>query len=59
LKGVVGSLKMRGAQAIVLACTELPLVVEPDLGIEIIDPTEALARRCVTLARTSMRRSNS
>jgi aspartate racemase len=59
LKGLVGNLKMRGAQAIVLGCTELPLVAEPDLGIEIIDPTETLARCCVTLTRASMRRSNS
>ena len=51
LKGLIDTLKMRGARAVVLACTELPLVVEPDLGIEIIDPTETLARYCVTLAR--------
>ena len=53
LKGLVGNLKMRGARSVLLACTELPLVVEPDLGIEIIDPTETLARCCVMLARAS------
>jgi len=51
LKGLIEALKLRGARAVVLACTELPLVVGPDLGIEIIDPTETLARCCVTLAR--------
>ena len=53
LKALIDALKMRGARAIVLACTELPLIVEPDQSVGIIDPTETLARSCVTLARAS------
>jgi len=50
LRKVVQNLKARGARAIVLACTELPLIVEPDYGLEVVDPTEILARSCVALA---------
>jgi aspartate racemase len=50
---IIDGLKMRGARAIVLGCTELPLVMSSGRGIELIDPTEILARRCVTLSITS------
>jgi aspartate racemase len=50
----------RGAQAIILGCTELPLVVAAcealELGgrkVRVVDPTELLARRCVGLALAS------
>jgi aspartate racemase len=52
LKRLVHDLKLRGAQAVVLGCTELPLIADTDLGIKIIDPAETLARRCVELAQT-------
>ncbi|WAC71640.1 amino acid racemase [Roseateles sp. SL47] len=47
----------RGAQAVILGCTELPLVVAANEAltvggrlIRVVDPTELLARRCVRLA---------
>jgi aspartate racemase len=47
-----------GAQAIILGCTELPLMMAqndsfPVLGkkVVVLDPTEILARKCVSLAR--------
>lgn len=42
----------KGAETIILGCTELPLIVTdgPDcLGVVPVDPTDALARRCVRL----------
>jgi aspartate racemase len=53
LNALIDSLKTRGARAIVLACTELPLAVEPRQDMEIVDPTETLARRCVALVQAS------
>ncbi|HEY4069915.1 MAG TPA: amino acid racemase [Burkholderiaceae bacterium] len=48
----------RGAQAVILGCTELPLLLAPSPAftvagrtIALLDPTEILARRCVALAR--------
>ncbi len=44
----------KGAQAIILGCTELPLIeIAPDIrqSVALLDPTEILARRCVWLAR--------
>lgn len=52
LREVVLSLRARGARSIVLACTELPLVVESDYDLGVIDPTDILARSCVELARS-------
>lgn len=43
-----------GAEAIILGCTELPLIVSgtrETLGAVPIDPTDVLARKCVQLAR--------
>jgi aspartate racemase len=47
----------QGAAAVILGCTELPLVLEAssrfpvrDAVVMIVDPTELLARRCVQLA---------
>jgi aspartate racemase len=46
-----------GADAVILGCTELPLLVAQDLGFEVngrvvplVDPADVLARRCVELA---------
>ncbi len=48
----------RGAQAVILGCTELPLIQsgQDDFqvagkSIAVLDPTEILARKCVKLAR--------
>jgi aspartate racemase len=57
LAAAVDDLVARGVQVIVLACTELPLLMrEPVLArpggrmVRLVDPTEVLARRCVARA---------
>jgi aspartate racemase len=45
------SLNARGAQAIVAACTEVPLVLSPDtLAIPVINSTDALVSRAIAFA---------
>lgn len=45
------SLNARGAQAIVAACTEVPLVLSPDtLAIPVISSTDALVSRAIAFA---------
>ena len=55
------SLVLRGAEVIILGCTELPLLLEqnekfPVAGktVVVLDPTEILARKCVRLSRDSV-----
>jgi aspartate racemase len=43
----IEQLVAEGAQAIVLACTEIPLAVQGNAGVHLIDATAALARQCV------------
>jgi aspartate racemase len=57
LRSALEHLVQRGAQAVILGCTELPLLMDgsdtTELGgrtVVIADPTELLARRCVSLA---------
>lgn len=46
------ALGRRGAQAIILGCTEIPVVIEgSNARVPVIDPTTALARRCVAWAQ--------
>ena len=46
------ALNARGAQAIVAACTEVPLVLDADaLAVPLVSSTEALAARAVAYAR--------
>lgn len=43
-----------GAEAVILGCTELPLIVKESrdqLGVLPVDPTQVLARKCVQLAQ--------
>lgn len=48
LQQAAQALVQRGAQALVLGCTEIPLVLEPGLlDVPLIDATDALARRAV------------
>ncbi|NMF95889.1 amino acid racemase [Aromatoleum toluolicum] len=54
------SLARRGAEVIVLGCTELPLLLHEDEAfavagktVVVLDPTEILARKCVSLSRQS------
>lgn len=47
-------LVVNGAEAIILGCTEIPLIVTESaqvLGAIPVDPTDVLARKCVRLAR--------
>lgn len=53
------ALVRRGAQALVLACTEVPLVVrEGDVSVPVIDATDALARAAVAWSRTQTQHQN-
>jgi aspartate racemase len=53
LMGVTSDLITRGAQAVILGCTELPLVLSPqDLSVPSIDTLDVLARAAVRLARS-------
>lgn len=45
---VIGRLKMRGCDAVVLGCTEIPLVVDPDdCPLPVLDSTRILARAAI------------
>lgn len=49
---LVEALARRGAEVVVLGCTELPLVLQADaVAVPVLDATEVLARRAVALAR--------
>ena len=55
LAEVVGSLARRGARAVVLGCTEIPLGIQAGpwqtLGVPVIDTIDALARASIAWAR--------
>ncbi len=57
LAQVVQSLAARGAQAVVLGCTEIPLGIQAgpwdSLGIPLVDSVDALARASIAWARSS------
>ena len=55
LGSAIMHLKERNAEAVLLACTELPLAVDAHLlcGLEAIDPTLALARALIHCAASS------
>jgi aspartate racemase len=51
VRGVAGRLQDRGAQGIIAACTEIPLVLRPgDLPVPVFDPLILLARAAITAA---------
>ena len=57
LMAALASLVRRGAEVVILGCTELPLLIAqhdafPVAGgtVVLLDPTEILARQCVRLA---------
>lgn len=52
IDGAVDELKQKGAEALVLACTELPMAFDiiGDTGLPVIDPTEVLAQAAVVSA---------
>jgi aspartate racemase len=50
LKALADDLVAGGAEAIIAGCTEVPLVLrQQDLKVDLIDPGELLARRCVAV----------
>ena len=50
------ALVQRGAQVLVLACTEIPLVLnESQVGLPVVDATAALARAAVAWSRQTVR----
>ncbi len=60
LQSVLEHLVDRGAAAVILGCTELPLLLAASeelqvrgTAVRVVDPTELLARRCVSLATGS------
>ncbi len=59
LAEIVGRLRDRGAKAVVLGCTEIPLGIQAGphgtLGVAIIDTIDALARAAITWARSPVR----
>jgi aspartate racemase len=57
LRRALASLAERGAEVIILGCTELPLLLAADEAyrvagktVAVLDPTEILAKRCVRLS---------
>jgi aspartate racemase len=56
----IGLLAQQGADVVILGCTELPLLMHQNEAFEVngkcvpvLDPTEILARRCVSLAQAA------
>jgi aspartate racemase len=39
----------RGADVLILGCTELPLLELPQKSVTILDPTDILAKKCVAM----------
>lgn len=55
MAGLAKRLVERGAEVVLAACTEIPLVLEAgDLPVPIVSSTEALAKRTVALARREL-----
>lgn len=57
LAAAIAHLALRGAEVIILGCTELPLLLGQQKGydangipVDLVDPTLILARRCIALA---------
>jgi aspartate racemase len=50
MAGHAEALKAMGAEVLIAGCTELPLVLdEDDVSLDLIDPGDLLARRCVAV----------
>jgi aspartate racemase len=50
MKGFADALAKLGAETVIAGCTEVPLVLgQADTRVELIDPGELLARRCVAV----------
>ncbi len=46
---VIRHVEDRGADVLILGCTELPLLELPQKSVTILDPTDILARKCVEM----------
>jgi aspartate racemase len=46
---VIRHVENRGADVLILGCTELPLLELPQQSVTILDPTDILARKCVAM----------
>ena len=54
-RGLAAALAHRGARAIIVACTEVPLVLdEQDVNVPLVVSTDALARATIAIARGEM-----
>jgi aspartate racemase len=52
IRGVAERMAGQGAQLLLTACTELPLILQDgDVSVPVLDPTQALAQAAVRLAR--------
>jgi len=50
-QGIIGSLAVQGCDAVVLACTEIPLLITPELSpLPVLDSTRLLAKAAVIKA---------
>ena len=55
IKGLAAALAHRGARAIIVACTEVPMVLdEQDAKVPLVVSTDALARATIAIARGEM-----
>lgn len=55
IKSLAQGLVASGAQAIIVGCTEIPLILaEDDAGVALISSTDALARKTIALARAQI-----
>ena len=52
IDGVISEMKEKGAEVLILGCTELPMAFDiiGDTGIPSVDPTDVLARAAVSFA---------
>jgi aspartate racemase len=56
LSAAAGGLIAKGAELIIAGCTEIPLALSPeDISVPLIDPTEVLAKKAVTIAKGTRR----
>jgi aspartate racemase len=62
IRAALDDLVRQGAEVVILGCTELPLLLpsgpwthHDGATLTLVDPTETLARRCVTYARATRR----
>lgn len=52
IKSLVAALLARGVEAIIVACTEIPLILKSeDASVPLISTTDALARKTIAIAR--------